>query len=233
MAIALSPPDSLHFFGTDYLGRDIAEMVMRASVVYLVSIAVVSIACFLAGYAAAQLIFVQKVPFLKGLGRGVLRIWMTLPYLLIVTILLILVGSSWFNLIVFMIFFACPGQAVFLLNLLDEKSRSGVIVAKRALGFDEKRIRGHYLGMLVLPRYCDFTVARIAELTLLDLGLNYLGVGVPADIPTFGRMFYDGLPFMLSAWWVWFPATVALMIEIFAIRWIFLGLQRVVLSRLA
>jgi len=47
---------------------------------------------------------------------------------------------------------------------------------------------------------------------MMNLALNFLGLGVQPPMSSFGRMLFDGLSFMFSAWWMW----------VFIILWIFI-----------
>jgi len=42
----------------------------------------------------------------------------------------------------------------------------------------------------------------VANVILPEAGLSFLGLGVPPDVPTWGRMLAEGRQYMASAWWL-------------------------------
>lgn len=87
----------------------------------------------------------------------------------------------------------------------------GQVLALRARGFIRSaRVSGaaphqlwwwHYLPNLVGPVGQDVAL-RAGELVLAEATLSYLGLGVPATIPTWGSMVREGHRVMLDGWWL-------------------------------
>ncbi len=78
----------------------------------------------------------------------------------------------------------------------------GFIQAARVSGAGPTQLwRWHYLPNLVGPVGQDVAL-RAGELVLAEATLSYLGLGVPATIPTWGSMVREGHRVMLDGWWL-------------------------------
>jgi peptide/nickel transport system permease protein len=87
----------------------------------------------------------------------------------------------------------------------------GQVLAMRERGFVRSaRVSGaaphqmwrwHYLPNLVGPVGQDVAL-RAGELVLAEATLSYLGLGVPASLPTWGSMVREGHRVMLDGWWL-------------------------------
>jgi peptide/nickel transport system permease protein len=42
----------------------------------------------------------------------------------------------------------------------------------------------------------------VGNLILFESSLSFLGLGVPVTTPTWGRMVFDGLEYVATAWWI-------------------------------
>ena len=59
----------------------------------------------------------------------------------------------------------------------------------------------HYLPALRGPVAQD-TALRIGDLILAEATLSYLGLGLPATMPTWGRLVQEGHRVLQQAWWL-------------------------------
>jgi peptide/nickel transport system permease protein len=99
------------------------------------------------------------------------------------------------------------------------------VEAARALGASTTRqvvrhILPNSLGPVIVAATIDVAAAIIAESTL-----SFLGLGFPPDIPTWGRILYDGRDYMeLALHWALFPG-LAIFITVLTINFIGDGLR--------
>lgn len=76
------------------------------------------------------------------------------------------------------------------------------IQAARVAGTPENRIWTlHYLPNLRGPLAQD-TAMRMGDLVLAEATLSFLGLGIPATLPSWGSMIADGQRVMLEGWWL-------------------------------
>ncbi len=75
------------------------------------------------------------------------------------------------------------------------------VLAAQAMGASDKRIMfRHILPNTMAPIIVGKTMG-IGGVILTESGLSFLGLGVPADVPSWGRMLTEGQEFILVAWW--------------------------------
>ncbi len=231
----LAPPSWKHPLGTDDLGRDLLARVLYGGRISLA----VGMAAMLIAMTAGVI-----VGAVAGISRGWIDaalMWLTdlflslpqLPLLLLLIFLFRETLKSLFGLEVgiFLLIVAVIGgfrwmpvarlvRAQFF--SLREKE---FVEAARALGASTPRqvvrhILPNALGPVIVAATIDVQAAIIAESTL-----SFLGLGFPPDIPTWGRILYDGRDYMdLAPYWVLFPG-LAIFLTVLTISFIGDGLR--------
>lgn len=231
----LAPPSWRHPLGTDDLGRDLLARVLYGGRISLA----VGMAAMLIAMTAGVI-----VGAVAGISRGWIDaalMWLTdlflslpqLPLLLLLIFLFRETLKSLFGLEVgiFLLIVAVIGgfrwmpvarlvRAQFF--SLREKE---FVEAARALGASTSRqvvrhILPNALGPVIVAATIDVQAAIIAESTL-----SFLGLGFPPDIPTWGRILYDGRDYMdLAPYWVLFPG-LAIFLTVLTISFIGDGLR--------
>lgn len=231
----LAPPSWKHPLGTDDLGRDLLARVLYGGRISLA----VGMAAMLIAMTAGVI-----VGAVAGISRGWIDaalMWLTdlflslpqLPLLLLLIFLFRETLKSLFGLEVgiFLLIVAVIGgfrwmpvarlvRAQFF--SLREKE---FVEAARALGASTSRqvvrhILPNALGPVIVAATIDVQAAIIAESTL-----SFLGLGFPPDIPTWGRILYDGRDYMdLAPYWVLFPG-LAIFLTVLTISFIGDGLR--------
>jgi peptide/nickel transport system permease protein len=99
------------------------------------------------------------------------------------------------------------------------------IQAARALGFGDRRIIArHVIPNVMAPVIVGATLG-IGNVILIESGLSFLGLGVPIDVPTWGRILDDGRAALLSTWWVTTFPGLAIVYTVVAINLIGDGLR--------
>ena len=69
-----------------------------------------------------------------------------------------------------------------------------------------------HLIPFIFKKYNNYTFARIPEIIMMNLALNFLGLGIKEPYTSLGRMLFDGLSFMFSAWWIWVIPTLIIIL---------------------
>lgn len=134
---------------------------------------------------------------------NLIHYWVTLPVLLIALFLLILIGAGQINAIAIMIFILIPTQALYVYNQLEIAKKNDFVIAKMSYGLSKSYIYIYHLFPNVKNGVTSYTLARMPEILMMNLALNFLGLGVQPPNSSLGRMLFDGLSFMFSAWWMW------------------------------
>jgi len=231
----LAGPSMAHPLGTDDLGRDLLARVLyggrislavgMAAMLMAISVGVVigAIAGISRGWIDAALMWVTdlflslpQLPLLLlliFLFRDPLKAAFGLEVGMFMLIVLVIGGFRWMPV-------ARLVRAQFF--SLREKE---FVEAARALGASTSRqvvrhILPNSLGPVIVAATIDVAAAIIAESTL-----SFLGLGFPPDIPTWGRILYDGRDYMdIATHWALFPG-IAIFITVLTINFIGDGLR--------
>ena len=231
----LAPPSWKHPLGTDDLGRDLLARVLYGGRISLA----VGMAAMLIAITVGVI-----VGAIAGISRGwldALLMWVTdlflsLPQLPLLLLLIFLFRESLksmfglevgiFLLIVVVIggFRWMPVARLVRAQFFSLREKE-FVEAARALGASTTRqvvrhILPNALGPVIVAATIDVQAAIIAESTL-----SFLGLGFPPDIPTWGRILYDGRDYMdLAMHWVLFPG-LAIFVTVLTISFIGDGLR--------
>ena len=198
IADRLKSPSSLHIFGTDHFGRDIASMIMvgaRNSIaVALVAIGIgIGIGVPIGCWAAA------RGGWVDGLLMRVNDIVFAFPALLSAVMITAIFGPGAINAII--------AIGIFNIPVFARVARAGAIslwprdyiLAARASGKGQARITVEHImpniaHLLIVQGTIQFALAVLAE-----AGLSYLGLGAQPPMPSWGRMLAEAQTMMAFA----------------------------------
>ncbi len=231
----LASPTALHLMGTDDLGRDIlARMLYGGRISLSVGMAAMLMAITVGVVIGA----------IAGISRGwvdavlmwVTDLFLSLPQLPLLLLLIFLFRDTLkrvfglelgiFLLIVMVIggFRWMPVARLVRAQFFSLREKE-FVEAARALGASVPRqvirhILPNSLGPVIVAGTIDVAAAIIAESTL-----SFLGLGFPPDIPTWGRILYDGRDYMdMAMHWALFPG-MAIFITVLSINFVGDGLR--------
>ena len=231
----LAGPSLKHPLGTDDLGRDLLARVLYGGRISLA----VGMAAMLMAITVG--VFIGA---LAGISRGwvdAALMWLTdlflsLPQLPLLLLLIFLFREPLkqafglevgiFILIVVVIggFRWMPVARLVRAQFFSLREKE-FVEAARALGASTPRVVVRHilpnsLGPVIVAATIDVAAAIIAESTL-----SFLGLGFPPDIPTWGRILYDGRDYMdIAVHWAMFPG-MAIFITVLTINFIGDGLR--------
>lgn len=231
----LAGPSGTHPMGTDDLGRDmLARMLYGGRISLAVGLAAMLMAITVGVIIGA----------IAGMARGwvdaalmwVTDLFLSLPQLPLLLLLIFLFREPLkqtfglevgiFILIVAVIggFRWMPVARLVRAQFFSLREKE-FVEAARALGASTSRqvvrhILPNSLGPVIVAATIDVAAAIIAESTL-----SFLGLGFPPDIPTWGRILYDGRDYMdLALHWALFPG-MAIFLTVLTINFIGDGLR--------
>lgn len=207
----LQAPSSAHLFGTDNFGRDVFSRVLSASkYTVFISFAGVFIAAFLgiltglpAGYFGG---FKDRAIMLFNNSI------MCFPGILLALVAVAVFGASMFNVVWALgLVFAPTFARVIRTGTLEIKERDYITQAK-VMGASHVRIMTSHILPNLMPQLLPATVIGLANMTLFESGMSYLGLGVQPPDASFGKMLADAQAYMTGApWLIIFPALMLIL----------------------
>lgn len=220
--LRLKPPgtdtgDGVHLLGTDALGRDVLSRLMVAA---RVSLLVGFASVVVSGAIGVTLGLVMGYDD-KWLGRTLMAltdIQLAIPFLVLALAVVAVLGSSLLNIILVLgatnwVQYARVVRA----ECLVLKNRE-FVQAARVLGASTFRILRRHLLPNVMSSIIVISSLQVAKMILLESSLSFLGLGVPASIPTWGVMISDGRNYLANAWWVAAIPGIAIFLTVIGIN---------------
>ncbi|MBQ6303892.1 MAG: ABC transporter permease [Clostridiales bacterium] len=228
-ASKLLAPCPAHPFGTDNFGRDVLSRVMSASkYTIFISVAGVAISLILGT--------VSGIPagYFGGLAdRGIMLLGnsiMCFPGILLALVAVAVFGASVTNVIWALgLVFAPTFARVCRVGTMEIKELDYITHA-RVMGVKPLRIMTLHIFPNLVPQLLPATVIGLANMTLFESGMSYLGLGVQPPDASFGKMLSDAQAYIrVAPWLIVFPAMM-LVFYILGLYFISEGL-RVTLSK--
>ena len=90
------------------------------------------------------------------------------------------------------------------------------VESARVVGASARRIIVRHILPNVAASIIVIATLQVGNLILFEASLSFLGVGVPITTPTWGRMVFDGLDYVSTAWWIALFPGVAVMLTVFS-----------------
>ena len=227
----LQTASAAHYFGTDALGRDVFSRAVwggRVSMIVGLSVAVLStLAGVLLGLVAG---------FVRWADGPVMRVMdgmMAIPGILLAIALMAVTRASLVTVIVAITVPEIP-RMVRLVRSLSLTLREQLYVeAAHAVGTRLPVILWrHVLPNMVAPLIVQSTFVAAAAV-LIEASLSFLGVGVPAQTPSWGNMMAEGRNFVAVAFHIILYPGLLLAATVLAINMLGDGLRDVLDPRLA
>jgi peptide/nickel transport system permease protein len=200
------PPDTLHLFGTDQIGRDTLSRVIyggRSSLTV----------------AFAAVLFGTTIGALWGLASGYLggrfdiisqrliEFLQSFPDLILAMAIAMALGGGIGTVIVAIAVTRIPFGGRVIRSVVLSLKEMSYVESARSLGASNLRIMlRHILPQCIAP-YLILATTHLGVAIIIEASLGFLGVGIPPPTPTWGNMLADSLNAgLVPPWWlVLFP----------------------------
>lgn len=205
-------PRAENLLGTDRFGRDVLSRIIYGARISLaigfiatvISITIGTLFGALAGY------FGGKV---DSLIMRFTDMVLAFPRLVLLIMIVALFGPSLTMIILVLGLTQWPGTTRIVRGDVLSLREREFIHAAQALGMGRTRIIMRHLIPNVLAPVIVAATLGIGNTIVMEAGLAFLGLGVPAPTPTWGSMVSEGRDNLLGAWWVaTFPGLVIVLV---------------------
>ncbi len=226
----LEPPSAKHWFGTDKLGRDVvAGMIHGARISLSIGFVAVGIAVAIgvvlgaiAGYFGSWIDLIVSRLFEVMLSIPTFFLLITIAALLPPSIFLtmaIIGMTSW------------VGIARFTRNEFLKIRNLDYVTSAIALGASDRKVMFRHILPNALAPVIVSVVLGIAGAILVESSLSFLGIGVPAELVTWGSILHEASSTTFAWWLAVFPG-FAIFITVLAYYLVGEGLREVLDPRL-
>jgi peptide/nickel transport system permease protein len=211
------PPTWAFVMGTDHLGRDIfSRMVWGARLSLYVGLASVSV-----GISVGALWGIVTGYFggiTDSLSQRVVDTLMGFPPLILALSLMAVLEQSVHNVIITLAILLIPAAARTLRSTTLSLKEMGYVESARAMGASHCRIIfGHILPNSLATYIVLFTV-NIAYAIVVEAALSFLGLGAPADEPSWGGMLSAAAHAIERAPWIALFPGLAISLAVFGLN---------------
>ena len=197
---ALQPPSRRHPFGTDALGRDLLARVLHgARLSVLVGLGATAL-------AMGAGILLGGTAGLRGgwtdlaLSRLIETLASFPPFILAMALVAVRGGGVGSIIVAIGVGRTASAARFARAEVLRWRS-TGVWLAARASGSSRSRAALHHLLPLAADHLSIQAAFGVAQAILLEGGLSFLGLGVPAPYPSWGSILAEGRSTLEVAWW--------------------------------
>ena len=220
----LKPPSSVHWFGTDQVGRDVlSRVIYGARISPLIAVIVLTIACLIGvplGIAAGY--------FGGWVDEVIMRVtdvFLAFPSLLLALALAAVLPPSLTSLTIAISVTWWPWYTRLIRGQAASVAGRPYIDSCRALGIPRWRIIvRHVLPNSVTPLIVQVSLD-VGGVILTASALSFLGLGAQDPTPDWGLMVAEGQNYFTTAWWVVTFPGIAILVTAFAFNLIGDGLR--------
>lgn len=200
-SVRLQPPNKSYLFGTDQFGRDILSRLLYGTRLSLIT----GFSVVLLSGTVGVGIGIIAAYFWRS-GMVVMRIndaLMAFPEIILALAMMAIVGrGSLANVVIALGVAYGPRMARTVYGITLKIREFGYVEAARAVGSSDARIiLRHLLPNLISPIVVQATFT-LAQALLAAASLDFLGVGVPPELPSWGVMVSEGRIYITIAPWV-------------------------------
>ena len=226
----MQSPSRNHWFGTDFLGRDVYARTVhgtRISLMVGMSVAVVtavigSLIGLISGYMPRMDAIIMRI--MDGL--------MAIPTILLGLALIAVLGPSLENVIIAIVIVDTPRMVRVVRGSVLSIREQAFVESARSIGSPVWRILFRHIAPNTVPPTIIQATFIFAVAILTEASLSFLGAGLPPITPSWGNIMGDGRKFIQAAIWITFFPGLFLSITVLSVNLAEDGLRDILDPRL-
>jgi ABC-type dipeptide/oligopeptide/nickel transport system permease subunit len=201
-----NPPGSLHWFGTDQIGRDTLTRVIYGSRASLA----VAFGAVLLGTTTGALWGLTS-GFFGGrfdlISQRIIEFLQSFPDLILAMAISMALGAGTSTVIVAIAITRIPFGGRIIRSVVLSLKEMSYVEAARGLGASNLRLMARHILPQCIAPYLILATTHLGVAIIIEASLGFLGVGIPPPMPTWGNMLADALNSgLVPPWWlVLFP----------------------------
>jgi microcin C transport system permease protein len=213
-----APPTRANWLGTDEAGRDmVARLLYGFRVSLLFGLALTAVGTVVGvSMGALQGYFGGRIDL--GLQR-LIEVWASIPELYLLIIFASIFAPSLLLLLVLLSLFGWIGLSDYVRAEFLRNRGLEFVKAARALGLSNRQIIWRHILPNSMTPVITFLPFRMSDAILVLVSLDFLGLGVPPDVPSLGDLVRQGKA-NLDAWWIIGPTFVALTVSLLLLTFV-------------
>lgn len=198
----MTPPDAVHWFGTDQLGRDVLSRIVVGSRDILLVAPLATLAGVIAG-SIIGLVLGYFNGLVDAIGARLLDTLMAFPFIVLVTMTLVAIGPSNLTVVLVIAIAYAPLVARTVRAAVREQKQRDYVSAARLGGEGALAI----MFLEILPNIRETIlielVTRLGYAFFSIATLSFLGLGIQPPSADWGLAVADGYGFLTGGkWWV-------------------------------
>ncbi len=191
----LQPPSSAHWFGTDVLGRD-----LYSGIIYGTRVAMIVGIGTVVGSLVIGLVLGAFAGYKGGAWDSVISrimdIFLAFPPLVGAILIVRVIGNGIATVIVALIVLGWVTTGRLMRGQMLALREAEYVEAARSIGAGGGRIvRRHILPNAIAPVFV-YSFTSIGVQVVAMASLSYLGIGIPPDVPEWGRLISNSADFL-------------------------------------
>ena len=211
-------PSADNWLGTDSSGHDMVSKLLygfRVSIWFAIALTVIGTVLGVAA-GAVQGYFGGRLDL--GMQR-LLEVWGAVPELYLLIIFASIFEPSLLLLLVLLSLWGWMGLSDYVRAEFLRNRQLEFVKAARALGLSNAQIMWRHVLPNSMTPVITFLPFRMSGAILALTSLDFLGLGVPASVPSLGELLRQGKA-NLDAWWIIFPTFALLVLTMLLLTFI-------------